>query len=643
MPQSNAPWESETADRRELDTLFQELQKTPQYTATTPNRRLEEAQRLLQKAEDEQNDAVASEYRMQIASIQDARRRAEHRSNARFADVDSRIDTLVGPDSNPSALLKTIYLEQSASRDNHIGRRDVAAHLEGKAAEVKDESDDLEVRYIAISRYFANNPTADAKELSDRAKILAELNNRASATAIASGSARRSHEDMARMRDLSAHLPASLLKIAQRIENRYAADWATAEQLTADVTTDLRSWDILGGPRYAGQEDNVRQQLVSLQACIDRLPRHDDMRAEALANYTRLRYRLEERMIHEGNINGAPRTTAEFTANRGILLYEGTANEVVIHDDGSTERPDPETGNWVRRSADGQPWVPQKTELVIDPGADALPVGEAFSAWEENRTPKTAAEAYASLTKHINTEVANETAHSQNISQIDTETASNESLIQRADGAIAENNHVIPTLNAQIAANHAERDTLDANDDRSKQDNKRLAELDALIPQQEAEVKARIEQNANLTQTIADALADNVRLAAQRTAEIAARRRVREALNPARYWHGLLEVNAERTVAEARARGLGRWLARREAERARDSLPAVPTVLADGSLIFDQAVINGRGVPTEAEIAEAREADAPIPSWQIWPDGTASRYDLRRGSFVQYSPNGRVI
>jgi hypothetical protein len=647
VPPANTEWDQETHDRRELDQILIDLHKIPNFTAATPNKRLEAAQEGLNKAVLEGNDALAQDYRFQIADIQGARTRAANKSNAQMDALNDRFDTLIA-NSNPTDLLRTIYRQRSATTNDHLGKGDVAVHLEGRATSARDNSDDHEVRYTAATRYYANHPTTDASEQKNRERILREMNSDASEQLIKAGNARTAADDMARLRDQSAHLPAAVDALAQRLESRFAAGWIASERAIQDATHNLRSWDVLAGQSYPGQADDVRRQLAHLQSCIDRLPERDSSRAEAQADYVRLRYRFEERLINEGNMDGEPSRTAEYTHNRGILLYEGTAEQVVLHEDGSTERPDPATGEWVRTTANGEIWTPPApTELVIDPSRPAQPLSTAFRNWEENRTPETAAEAYASLTEHINREGAIETRHTQNIHQMNTEIQNNDDAEVQYNDTIRENNDFITTATPELANNRHDLATINATLAResrgaTRAENKEINRLNQLISEQEEEIRSRRDQNTNLAQSIRDLQADTVRLRGHITTETADRARVREGLNPARYWHGYLEINAERSVAEARGGLFGRFTVRREAQRATDALPAPPMMLADGSLIFDTAMINSRITPNRAEREAAARGDV-LPSWQIWPDGTSARYstDRRyRRETIYYRPNG---
>jgi hypothetical protein len=646
VPQVNQPWENEVQDRHELDGVLRTARRIEQDEAAANDRvdQLQECYAGIQEARRTGNTGQEAFYQRIADQLSGAIYQGMRDRSVRRDDNDAALDQLMAR-SNPSALLHTLEREADAAREQSVQHDRAAAGAGSKAARADSTRMRSETMYYAATRYNTLNPTTDDDEKKQRERIMREINSNTSGDAIDARSASRRQEFAERTRDYAAGYPGAVDGLADRLRRRYAAEWSRADRLNRDINDDLRTWDVLAGPSHPNQPDDVRDQLVQLQESIDRLPPHDTARAEAQANYTRLRYRVEERLMHQANLNGDdPADRAgEYTANRGILLYGGTANEVIIHDDGSTERPDPTTGDWVRRNANGELWTPTTTELVIDPDAPVQPVGRAFSAWEENRTPETAAAAYASLTEHVREQSAVEAQHSHNIHRIDTETRSNNELITQATDTIAENNRTIPTLRSEIAANTTERDTLNANTSRNRAENKRLAELNDLIPKQEEEVRSRTDQNTNLSQTITDARADNARLAGERVAEIDARRSVREGLNPARYWHGMLEVNAERTVAEARARGIGRWIARRNAQRETDALPEAPTVLADGSLIFDTATINGRLVPTPEEREEALRTGQPIPNWQIWPDGTTSRYDLRTGNFVYYAPNGRRL
>lgn len=649
VPEVNEPWENEQVDRQRLDGILQTARRIEMDEAASAERvrQLREAEAGLIQARRAGNDGQINFYQgiadQLVASIHQGMRDRSVRRD----DNEAALDSLLA-DTNPTALLTTLRRESTAAQANTAGHNTAARKASDKARTASATGTAAEVRYHAATRHFANNPPADEDEKTRRARTMRELDSSTSADSIAARKANRAAEFAARTRDYNAGYPDAVDDLADHLERRFATEWNNAERLNRTVVHELRNWDPLAGPSDPNQADRVRQQLVQFQACIDRLPRHDTLRAEAQADYVRLRHRFESRMIHEGNLNGEPSQTAAFTENRGVLMYEGTAEEVILHEDGSTERPDPATGNWVRMTASGEPWTPPApTELVIDPNAPVQPLDRAFAAWEENRTPETAAAAYASLTEHINRQGGVEAQHTANIRQYNTEIQSNDALEVQCNDAITDNTDAINALNPQLAANRSALGTINATlaaegRGATKAEQKQIKTLNETIAQQEEEIRSRTDQNTNLANTITQAQADTVRLRGQITTENAARERVREGLNPARYWHGFLEINAERRVAEARASKLGRFLARREAERATDALPAAPMLLADGSLVFDTAVINSRRTPTDAERQAATSGDV-LPSWQIWQDGTSARYDTRIRETVYYDARGRAF
>jgi hypothetical protein len=377
----------------------------------------------------------------------------------------------------------------------------------------------------------------------------------------------------------------SVASLANSLRNSHDALRANIEDITTNVTDELGTWDIRQ-PASPGQEQYVRGRLEDLTLMIGTLSPYDQLRAQAQGEYTRLRHRVEARGILADTATGQPNPDRQYRPDGGILLYPNTSDEVVIYGNGISARREGANGEFVYRRPSGHeaPSPLDPTEISI--GAVSLrDPNAALTQWEANRTPETAQVAHAALSEVINRETAREAHVAAYMQQVGGEIAANQTRIAQANTFL---NDLRTALGTQGRAPNAEEQQ------QINQAQQTVAQSQAAIPQLRAN-HARAE------------------------ADLAA---TRQSLNPNRYWQARLEVGANRQVNPAAVQA--RFMVGRAVQRAQDALPAAPVLARDGSLILDNATINGR------------HAD----QWRIWPDGRTSTFDQRSGRTYFFNPDG---
>ncbi len=604
VPEVNQEWVNEVADRSELDTILTETRKIERDTVSAEEFD-DEIREQYDLARRTNNPHLKAFHEGHAQRMEAAARQSRSDRGDRRLDTHANILQLARR-SNPSALLATLEREGGMAAKVESAADLAANKAADDAKKNNDRHQRAEVLFRAATRHGSDRYTIDALRTQAGHDWLAAHKTSA-------------HEEVA-ARTLKEHnrYPGAIGRLVYEINNEYQDRWDEAEQLNQDIVVSLRHWGIQEGRAYARQEDDVRDMLEDYQRVIDSLPVRDTARAEAVANYTRLRFRLESRCINDDILSGSSNPARAYTEDRGIRLHTDKG-DLVVHEDGSTERPDV-SGVWSRRTASGELWQPTTTELVIDPRAPVEPLNSAFNRWEETRTPEAAAAAYASLGEFIGQQSITEGQHTNTIYQLTEQIRQADDIIATAPATLASEQRALAVLRASVA------------------------DPTAVTAKEQKAIDAQAQRVANIRGRLDQARTERPILEGRRSAEADARRLVREQLNPARYWHGYLEINSERRVAEVRGgRMLGRLAAGREAQRATDALPAEPIILSDGRLVFDTATVNNFESPTPTQRQYAIDNGLPIPEWHMWADGTSAVYDLRNRRTAQFYPDGTRV
>jgi hypothetical protein len=598
-------------DRNGLDAILREARAIELDTVSAQARtdQYNQTEALRDRARATHNVALEAKWQGVMDQLDSTRdqgnRDRQHRADQNNTNFDALVDN-----SNPTSLLDVLRRERAAADESDVVAGRAAGYAHADATTAGNAGRDALVDYTSTTRHHASIPLPthpdraterelQRAELERRRLVMRGVNHDTSRATVGARGARTAAERSQRHYDEQEWYPDAVQQLADRLRQRHEANWQAAEVANHQITSELRTWGIQQGPDYAAQEDTLRNMLESYRGAIDNLPRVDSARAEALANYTRLRYRLESRSLLDDTLAGQVNPDREFTGNRGILLRDQSGNEVIIHDDGSTERD--EGGIFMRRDASGVESRPQRTEIVIDPNAPVDPVDVAFARWEETRTPEAAATAHASLGEFVREQGAQEMDHTAAINNLSQE--------------IAAADQVIATAPAELSTAQTELARLQA----------AVADPTALTKQERRVIDAQTSQVAAIQDRLTAAQRNRPQWVTMRRAEAQARSQVREQLNPARFWHGYLEVNSDRRVAEAQGMRIGRMFTRRAAQRETDALPAEPILHHDGTLSFDSATINGVFANT----------------WYIRSDGEATRQDAS-GRWIHYRADGSV-
>lgn len=610
IPDANLPWDTEMDDRNSLDAVLREARAIELDTVSAQARtdQYNETEALRDRARATHNVALEAKWQGVMDQLDSARAQGNRDRQYRADQNNANFDTLVD-NSNPTSLLNVLRGERAAADESDANAARTAGYAHADATTAGNAGRNALVDYTSTTRHTAAIPLPthpdrtierqlQRAELDRRRLLMREVNHGTSSATVGARGARTAAERSQRHYDEQEWYPDAVQQLADRLQQRHEANWQAAEAANYQITSELRTWGIQQGPDPGG-EARVRAMLESYRGAIDNLPRVDSARAEALANYTRLRYRLESRSLLDDTLAGQVNPDREFTGNRGILLRDQSGNEVIIHDDGSVERD--EGGVFVRRDASGQVSMPLRTEIVIDPDAPVDPVDVAFARWEETRTPEAAAAAHASLGEFVREQGAQEMGHTDAINTLDQRITATDQVIANAPAELSTAQTELARLQAAVA------------------------DPTAPTKQERKAIDAQTEQVAAIQKSLADARRDRPQWITMRTTEVQARRQVREQLNPALFWHGYLEVNSNRSVAEAQGTRFGRIFARRAAQRETDALPAEPILHHDGTLSFDSATING----------------VHADNWYLRSDGEATRRDAT-GRWIRYRPNGTV-
>lgn len=380
----------------------------------------------------------------------------------------------------------------------------------------------------------------------------------------------------------------SIAGLANSLRNSHDALRSNIENITDDVTDELGAWDIRY-PASQGQEQYVRDRLEDLKLMMGTLSPYDQLRAQAQGTYTRLRHRLEARSILADTATNRPNPDRQYQPDGGILLYPGTSDEVVIYGNGVTARREGANGDLVYRRPAGMevPTPLDDTQLIIGAPSRMNP-DTALAAWEAERSPRTAAEAHASLSEFIDQGTNRET-------QIVTYLQNVENQIAANDAQITEATNYLHQMHTTLAAPRR-------NPTPQEQQQMQAARVNLTNAQ-------RANQNLRNNQARADT-------------DLAT---LRQNLNPSRYWKARVEVGANRQVTPAAVQA--RFLVGRAAQRAQDALPAAPILMKDGTILLEDAVINGQHANR----------------WRIWPNGMTSTVDPQTGRAYYFHPDGRII
>lgn len=256
------------------------------------------------------------------------------------------------------------------------------------------ELTDLQQQYDAI---------ADARKVRDTS-VTHPHSRSASGELMARVAANRASQDRAKLGE-SATITADLFtEINQRRE-------ASVREVNAANDRVRNIYDQWGlgqqAPNYYSSQD-ARDALYDMGQALNELSPRDPAYRAAFAIFVRQTFRLEERenLDYANNPSTAPMPGSSYTAGGGLRVHAGTPNEAVFFEDGSVARPDGNTLNsayWQRRDPAGRPinprpaenWPPVTEQLGVEPLQDV------FNAWENCRTPETAARLNAEFNFHI--------------------------------------------------------------------------------------------------------------------------------------------------------------------------------------------------------------------------------------------------
>ena len=599
VPGPNQPWDDEP-DRAELDDILIRTRQveTDEVNARARHSQYYEAESAADQAAADGDAITEAHFRRIQAQLASSVNVGIAQRDRRRRELGDQIFDLSGR-TNPTELLATMQNAYNAASHDRTRARDTADDADTAAARTGTTYSRSELDYHRTTRHHAANPTTDPAETRRRGATMREVNAQTSRDARHARNAQTTSDTRERHSQYADRYPDAVRDLADRLRQRHEAAWNDARRESAQIRGELGNWGINDDPDYPAQEADIRNMLEDYRTAIESMSPFDTARAEALADYTRLRYRLEQRAVLNDTLENNVQPNREFTGNRGIWIRDHSGEEVIIHEDGSVERD--EGGEWIRRDANGRVWDPEPTALIIDQGrvATAEPLATSFSRWEVTRSPEDAQAAYDSLTAEIQARGAVEADHTERINSLSDRIDEASDIMTRVPGELS-------TASAELARIQGA-----------------VSDPANISKKEQKAIDAQQQVVNDLTTRLNDARRDHPAMVAQRNAEYDARRHVREELNPMRYWHGFFEVGSRRTVAEAQARGIGRWAARREAERQQDALPAEPVLTRAGMLNFDTAVINS----------------VRSDSWAMRSDGAAVRRD-RSGRDRQYDPDG---
>lgn len=523
--------------------------------------------------------------------------------------------------SDSSQIIGILETQAGIAGGNRQAANDRVAEAHTAAGKARLTGTVAEVKYHDTTRGYAADPTTDTDTLKGRAK---EVNIYNAAAARDTGKARLADEERANSitsRAKSHGFEQSLTHIADSLRQQHENSRVQIEAVVNDATQELSDWDIRGGEAYPGQEQVIRQRLQELDQQLGGLSQFDTLRAQAQGEYVRLRYRLESRGIIRDAVSGAPSSDRQHLPNGGIRINANTNAEVIIYPNGVSARPDG-NGGFDHRMPSGREWQPteEAADAVRPIDEDDLYLQEArarvaranpgmnpddqerralqqaaFNRWEENRTPATAAVAHERLGEFLERQ--------------DQREAQLGGHLQRITGEIAGYQQAITDAQNQYQTAAAEASRLNALGNLNPDQQQQWQDaMDAMTTAQAAEQTAIQEANANIPRLQQDQA--RVEAGIQRT---------RETSNPYRYWRAFMEVNPNPHNHPAAVQA--RWMMGHTV-RTQGNPPVQPRLLSDGSLLLNNAEING-----------IRD-----PQWRIWPDGVTSRQTPQGPQY--FRPNG---
>jgi hypothetical protein len=543
-PNQQLTQEQWSLQRGELDSLLTELSKSH---AEQTNIQRNQQNNVYDPYNKAVNDAKAQ------AALQDVmdRRYGSANSNQPQTSIFERIDNLVR-NSNTSEMLSLLDEKVGIARANRTAADERVRGANG--AETKAQKATTEQHVSLATHYGITHSHATAPPLASLPEAggvrKRETNRRkrledasmgiAVAGSISAGKADAELGKAVRSEGRVGDFHTDLEDITAYIRRDHEAVRADIDHLEQSVTDELDQWSIRRTSPAPGQEQGIRDDLEDMRLDIESLSPHDGLRAESLANLTRLRYRLESRGINQDLSTGSAQHDGRYTPDRGIILHRGTPNEVIIYDDGTTSRVPQGATTHVRRLASGQVYTPPVATIDLDAPRPVDAYGqprtaaEVFKEWEANRTPESAANAHAALSHYVE---GQQQQVNQQLSAIDT----------YRTGATERRDHI-----AQIRTDAQGR------------------ALTAVENQAIADAQAEITRLQGLEQTAQQNILT-----------------VRSRLNPANYWKNFLEVNTQRTETQTRGRFITKQVVAPVATLA-------PELRSDGAVVVNQATINGR-------------------------------------------------
>lgn len=589
------------SDQLELQNLMTELSETHRREANL-QRFIDEGRITHPSVDPSQANML---YAQQIAGPRTS-------INQRIADLASRSDT--------STIISRLEEHAGIAQQNYQKAGQAAANAHTKAADARHMGNVAEVTYGNVSRDFASG--MGIGDAAGERKIYNHAASRYTAVAQDAETGRnramRSHEKL-------TGFDQSVTAIADNLRQNHEAALMDIQNAADDVTAGLRhEWDPRSGPARPDLEQDLRDRLQEMEQGIDQLSPFDAARAQAQGEYVRLRYRLESRRNMQDTLSGNPSQERQHTPDGGMRLYGGTADEVIVYPTGVTGRPDG-NGGYEFRKPSGHEWQPTEAE------ADAVrPINEddaylsdaraqiaasnptlnpdeqerralqqaAFTRWEENPTAANAAVAHQRVGEYLDRQ--------------DQREAQLNGHWQRITSEIDGYKNAITEAQQRYTTAEAEATRLNALGNLNPEQQQQWQEaVDAMNTAQSDEQAARQAATANIPRLQKDQarVEDGID-------------RTREQANPYRYWRARMEVNPNPHNHPAAVQA--RWMLGHTVQT-QGTPPVQPRMLSDGSLLLNNATMNG-----------IRD-----PQWRIWPDGMTSRVTSAGPKY--YRANGTPI